>query len=63
MALLNDFSQKNDDDELREYCLQACEAFVLKCPEKIARHIDGVRSFIIRVSARNQRVREIFLVN
>lgn len=41
MLLVNEFSQK-DDDELREYCNQACEAFVQKCPEAITPHIKSV---------------------
>lgn len=41
MELLSHYSQR-DDDELREYCLQACEAFVQKCPEKITPHINPI---------------------
>lgn len=41
MELLNHYSQR-DDDELREYCLQACEAFVQKCPDKITPHINQI---------------------
>lgn len=41
MELLNHYSQR-DDDELREFCLQACEAFVQKCPDKIATHINQI---------------------
>ncbi|CAH2050248.1 unnamed protein product, partial [Iphiclides podalirius] len=29
----------DDDDELREHCLQALEAFVLKCPKEVQPHI------------------------
>lgn len=32
-----------EDDELREYCIQAFESFVRKCPHEITRHIDAVR--------------------
>lgn len=41
MALLVDYSQC-DDDELREFCLQACEAFVYRCPSVIAEHVPSV---------------------
>lgn len=30
---------KEDDDELREYCLQAFEAFVLRCPNETTEHV------------------------
>lgn len=42
MVYVNEFSQKDDDDELREFCNQACEAFVLRCPEAITPHIKSV---------------------
>lgn len=35
-----------DDDELREHCLQAFEAFVHRCPKEITPHI-GTVSFSI----------------
>lgn len=38
MVLLEEYS-KCDDDELREFCIQACEAFVQRCPEAIGAHI------------------------
>lgn len=41
MQLLNEYSQR-DDDELREFCLQACEAFVQRCPEAIKPHIPSI---------------------
>ncbi|KAJ6648464.1 Cullin-associated NEDD8-dissociated protein 1 [Pseudolycoriella hygida] len=41
MNMLTEFSNQ-EDDELREYCLQACEAFVYRCPEAIASHIPVV---------------------
>lgn len=41
MVVINEFSQK-DDDELREFCNQACEAFVQRCPEAITPHIKSV---------------------
>lgn len=42
MVLLMKYS-RCDDDELREFCLQACEAFVLRCPTAITPHISTVR--------------------
>lgn len=42
MMLLMKYS-RCDDDELREFCLQACEAFVLRCPTAIVPHISMVR--------------------
>ncbi|XP_049773388.1 cullin-associated NEDD8-dissociated protein 1 [Schistocerca cancellata] len=33
---------KEDDDELREYCLQAFEAFVHRCPKEITPHINTI---------------------
>lgn len=41
MQLLNQYSQR-DDDEIREFCLQACEAFVQRCPEAIKPHIPSI---------------------
>ncbi|XP_063702337.1 cullin-associated NEDD8-dissociated protein 1 [Culicoides brevitarsis] len=41
MALLNQYSSR-DDDELREFCLQASEAFVYRCPEAITPHIPEI---------------------
>lgn len=41
MVLIKEFCQK-DDDELREYCNQACEAFVQRCPDAITPHIKSV---------------------
>lgn len=46
MELLVQYSRE-EDDELREYCLQACEAFVNKCPEPIHPHIPTVCSLIL----------------
>lgn len=31
-----------DDDELREYCLQAFESFVRRCPKEVSPHIDSI---------------------
>lgn len=33
---------KDTDEELREHCLQALEAFVLKCPKEVQPHIPTV---------------------
>jgi cullin-associated NEDD8-dissociated protein 1 len=41
MQLLTQYSQR-DDDELREFCLQACEAFVTRCPDAIKPHIPSI---------------------
>uniref|UniRef100_A0A6B2EGK5 Putative tata-binding protein-interacting protein n=1 Tax=Phlebotomus kandelakii TaxID=1109342 RepID=A0A6B2EGK5_9DIPT len=41
MVLLNEYSQR-EDDELREFCLQACEAFIQRCPEAIVPHIPTI---------------------
>lgn len=46
MELLSHYSQR-DDDELREFCLQACEAFVQKCPEQITPHIHQIVSLCL----------------
>lgn len=45
MALVVKYSQE-DDDELREYCLQACEAFVHRCPKEITPHVYLVCNFV-----------------
>lgn len=31
-----------DDDELREYCISACEAFTLRCPKEITPHLPTI---------------------
>lgn len=33
---------REEDDELREYCLQAFEAIVQRCPKEVTPHIDTV---------------------
>lgn len=33
---------EEDDDELREFCLQAFESFVNRCPKEITQHIPAV---------------------
>lgn len=44
MTMLAEYSNQ-EDDELREYCLQAYEAFVYRCPEAIAPHIPIVSRY------------------
>ncbi|KAJ8684120.1 hypothetical protein QAD02_019912 [Eretmocerus hayati] len=41
MPLIVQYSEE-DDDELREYCLQAFEAFVYRCPKEITPHINKI---------------------
>lgn len=41
MPLIVQYSNE-DDDELREYCLQAFESFVYRCPKEITPHINKV---------------------
>ena len=36
-----------EDDELREYCLQAFESFVRRCPKDISPHIPMVNFIVI----------------
>ncbi|KAL7299729.1 hypothetical protein TKK_0007479 [Trichogramma kaykai] len=36
------YSKENDDDELREYCFQAFEAFIYRCPKEITPHIKKI---------------------
>ncbi|XP_043472361.1 cullin-associated NEDD8-dissociated protein 1 [Leptopilina heterotoma] len=46
MPLIVQFSTE-DDDELREYCLQAFEAFVYRCPKEITPHINKIISICL----------------
>jgi hypothetical protein len=52
MPLIVQYSNE-DDDELREYCLQAFESFVYRCPKEITPHINKVCNldpiFIIQI--------------
>lgn len=41
MPLIVRYSNE-DDDELREYCLQAFESFVYRCPKEITPHINKI---------------------
>lgn len=62
MILLEEYSQC-DDDELREFCIQACEAFVQKCPEAIAGHIPLVNYFLcMTVKERIRLIQNICVV-
>jgi cullin-associated NEDD8-dissociated protein 1 len=36
------YSQVEDDDELREYCIQAFEAFVSRCPKEVTPHVPKI---------------------
>jgi len=45
VPLIEKYSRE-DDDELREYCLQAFEAFVQRCPKEVSPHINTVIKFI-----------------
>ncbi|KAH8389456.1 cullin-associated NEDD8-dissociated protein 1 [Drosophila serrata] len=47
MLLLSQYSQR-DDDELREFCLQACEAFVMRCPDAINPHIPMILELCLK---------------
>ena len=38
--------EESGDDELRESCLQAFEAFVLRCFREITPHVQGVREYV-----------------
>ena len=40
-----------DDDELRKFCLQAFEAFVLKCPKEMAPHIGTLTNICMELLA------------
>ncbi len=42
VPLIVNFCRVRDDDELREYCLQAFESFVRRCPKQITAHIHTV---------------------
>lgn len=41
MPLIIKFSRQ-DDDELREFCIQAFESFVRRCPKDVSPHINTV---------------------
>uniref|UniRef100_A0A673A1E2 Cullin-associated and neddylation-dissociated 1 n=1 Tax=Sphaeramia orbicularis TaxID=375764 RepID=A0A673A1E2_9TELE len=37
-----------DDDELREYCIQAFESFVRRCPKEVYQHVPTIISICLR---------------
>ncbi|XP_037960682.1 cullin-associated NEDD8-dissociated protein 1 [Teleopsis dalmanni] len=47
MLLLKEYSQR-EDDELREYCLQACEAFVIRCPEAVRPQVSMILELCLK---------------
>ncbi|XP_034668660.1 cullin-associated NEDD8-dissociated protein 1 isoform X1 [Drosophila subobscura] len=47
MRVLEQYSEQ-DDDELREFCLQACEAFVMRCPDAIHPHISMILALCLK---------------
>lgn len=42
VPLIHDWSRA-DDDETREFCLQAFESFINRCPKEITPKINGVK--------------------
>lgn len=56
MVLLEEYSQR-EDDELREFCIQAWEAFVQRCPDAIKEHIPAVSDRMFPLSLFNNRFR------
>lgn len=40
-----------DDDELREFCLQAFEALVHKCPKEMALHVGSLTAICLELLA------------
>ncbi|KAK7869061.1 hypothetical protein R5R35_000783 [Gryllus longicercus] len=47
MPLIVQYSRE-EDDELREYCLQAFEAFVHRCPKEITPHISAITDLCLQ---------------
>ncbi|XP_055377296.1 cullin-associated NEDD8-dissociated protein 1 [Condylostylus longicornis] len=47
MVILQEYS-RCEDDELREFCLQACEAFVYRCPDPILPHIPMIIELCVK---------------
>lgn len=60
MVLIQEFSARDDDDELREFCNQACEAFVQRCPEAIQPHIPMVTPFATFSKLHFSSMKEIY---
>ncbi|CAH1272693.1 CAND1 [Branchiostoma lanceolatum] len=42
IPLIVKFCQVEDDDELREYCIQAFESFVRRCPKEVSPHVPTI---------------------
>ncbi|XP_048590232.1 cullin-associated NEDD8-dissociated protein 1 [Nematostella vectensis] len=42
IPLIVQFSKVNNDDELREYCIQAFESFVCRCPKEVTSYIPKI---------------------
>ncbi|XP_022103590.1 cullin-associated NEDD8-dissociated protein 1-like [Acanthaster planci] len=42
MPLVVKFCRVDDDDELREYCIQAFESFVRRCPKEVSQHVSTI---------------------
>lgn len=40
--IVNFTSEAEEDEELREICLQSLESFILRCPTEIAPYIDQI---------------------
>ncbi|XP_022915623.1 cullin-associated NEDD8-dissociated protein 1 [Onthophagus taurus] len=47
VPLILQYSHK-EDDELREYCLQAFESFVNRCPKEISEHIHSIINLCLK---------------
>ncbi|XP_062521004.1 cullin-associated NEDD8-dissociated protein 1-like isoform X2 [Corticium candelabrum] len=43
------FCQVEDDDELREYCIQAFEAFVSRCPKEVTPHVPQIIDICLKL--------------
>lgn len=48
MPLVTSFGDSFNDDELKEYCLQALESFVRKCPKEIKSYIPEICTLCLR---------------
>ncbi|XP_071804723.1 cullin-associated NEDD8-dissociated protein 1-like [Asterias amurensis] len=42
MPLIVKFCRIDEDDELREYCIQAFESFVRRCPKEVSPHVSTI---------------------
>ena len=41
-----------EDDELREYCLQGFESFVRRCPKEITPFVEQVGHFVFEIKCK-----------